>query len=170
MERHRGQPFLATDDVADFHQMVIDDVSQMIGRHTVRLEQHFVVQGIGLHVHLATNQVVHDDFAVFGNHETHRVRHAIGYQLFDFFFVHRQAIAQMFATLAIVNKGLLVGFGLFAVLVKFLGSVEGDVCAAFGQQLVAVLLVKVLAVALFVRTIFAAHIVAFVELDTAPVE
>ena len=170
MERHRGQPFLATDDMADFHQMVIDDVGQVVGRHTVALEQDLVVQGVGLHFHLAANQVVHDDFAVFRNHETHRVRRAVGHQFFDFFFTHCQAVAQVFARLAIVDESLLVGFGLLAVLVEFLGGVEGDVGAAFGQEFVAVLLVKVFAVALLVGAVFAAHIVAFVELDAAPIQ
>src|SRR3712207_9551299 len=30
MERRAGQPFLATNDVGNLHQMVIDDVSQVI--------------------------------------------------------------------------------------------------------------------------------------------
>ena len=93
VKRHRGQPFLATDDMADFHQMVIDDVGQMVGRHTVALEQDLVVQGVGLHLHLAANQVVHDDFAVFGDEETHRVGCAVGHQFFDFFFTHCQTVA-----------------------------------------------------------------------------
>ena len=142
----------------------------MVGRHAVALEQHLVVEGVGLHVHLATNQVVHDDFAVFGNHEAHRVGRAFSYQLFDFFLTHRQAVAQVFAGLAVVDEGLLVGFGFLAVAVQFLGGVEGDVGAAFFQKLVAILFIKVLAVALFVGTEVAAHIVAFVEFDAAPFE
>ena len=72
--------------------------------------------------------------------------------------------------MTIVNKGLLVGFGFFTVFVKFLSGIEGDIGAAFGQQFIAILFVKMFAVALFVGTIFAAHIVALVKLDATPVQ
>ena len=121
-------------------------------------------------MHLATNQVMHNDFAIFWNHETHCVRRAVGHQLVDFFLAHRQAVAQVLTALAVVDEGLLVSFGFLAVFVEFFGSVEGDVGAAFGQQFVTILFVKMLAVALLVGTIFATHIVAFVELDAAPVQ
>jgi hypothetical protein len=62
----------------------------------------------------------------------------------------------------------------FALVISFpvvlFGGVENDVGAAFRQKLVAVLFIKVLAVALLIRAEIAAHIVALVELDAAPVE
>ena len=72
--------------------------------------------------------------------------------------------------MAVVDEGLLVGFGFLAVFVEFFGGIESNIYATFGQQLVAVLFIKVLAVALLVRTEIAAHIVALVELDAAPIE
>ena len=121
-------------------------------------------------MHLATNQVVHDNLAVFGDHETHGVRHAFSHQFVDLFLAHRQAVAQVLAALAVVDEGLFVGFGLLAVFVQLLSRIEGNISAAFGQQLVAVLLVEVLAVALLVGAVLATNVVAFVELDAAPVE
>ena len=44
--RHGGQPFLAAGDVGDLHQMVVDDVCHVIGRHAVGLEQHLHVDGV----------------------------------------------------------------------------------------------------------------------------
>ena len=76
----------------------------------------------------------------------------------------------MLTALAVVDEGLLVGFGFLAVLVELLGRVESNVSTAFGQQLVTVLFIKVFAVALLVRAEIAAHVVAFVELDAAPIE
>jgi hypothetical protein len=85
-------------------------------------------------------------------------------------YVYENIVAQMLTALAIVDEGLFVGFGFLAVFVQLLGSVEGDVGTAFFQQLVAVLFIKVFAVALLVGTELAAHIVALIELDTAPVQ
>ena len=35
VERGRGQPFLTADDMTDLHQVVIDDVSQVVGGQVI---------------------------------------------------------------------------------------------------------------------------------------
>ena len=44
MERRRRQPFLATDNVGNFHQVVVDDVSQVVSRQVVgTFVEHLIV-------------------------------------------------------------------------------------------------------------------------------
>ena len=42
--RRRRNPLLAADDVADLHQVIVDDDREMIGGEPVRLQQHLVVE------------------------------------------------------------------------------------------------------------------------------
>ena len=74
MKRGAGQPFLATDDVRDLHQVVIHDVGQVVGGQVVcRLVEHFVVQDIGVDNHFAANQVVDMNVFVRFYLESHHV-------------------------------------------------------------------------------------------------
>ena len=38
-----GDPLLGADDVGDLHEVVVDDVGEVVGREAVGLEQHLVV-------------------------------------------------------------------------------------------------------------------------------
>ena len=54
MERGAGEPFLATDDVRNLHQVVVHDVGQMVCRELVgRLVEDFIVQDGGVDNHFA---------------------------------------------------------------------------------------------------------------------
>ena len=60
MEWGGRQPFLATDDMADLHQMVINDVRQMVGRQIVRgLVKHLVIEDIGVDDNLSADEIMH---------------------------------------------------------------------------------------------------------------
>src|SRR5262249_5590468 len=56
--RRRADPLLAADDVADLHQVIVDDDREMIGREAVGLQDHLVV-GKG-RAGLPADQVVED--------------------------------------------------------------------------------------------------------------
>jgi len=55
---YRRQPLVAPEDVRNSHQVVVDDVGQMIGGIAVRLEQHEIVQLGVVHHDVPANEVV----------------------------------------------------------------------------------------------------------------
>ena len=56
--RGAGDPLLAARDVADLHQVVVDDDGQVVGREAVALEQHLIVDQAVLELDPAADQVV----------------------------------------------------------------------------------------------------------------
>ena len=63
VEKHvegcRGEPFLTADHVGDFHQVVVDNVGQVIGGQIVgALVEHFVIEDRRIDGHLSAEQVV----------------------------------------------------------------------------------------------------------------
>ncbi len=59
MEGCRGEPFLTADHVGDFHQVVVDNVGQVIGGQIVgALVEHLVIEDRRIDGHLSAEQVV----------------------------------------------------------------------------------------------------------------
>ena len=167
VEWGRGKPFLAADDVGDFHEMVVNDVGQMIGGQLVgTLEEHLVVEYLALDDHLAADEVVHVDFLSRLHQEAHHILLAVLYKLVDLLLRHGERVAHHAAGRGVVLEILyLVALGL-----QFLGGVEGDVCLAGLEQLVYVFLIDVAALALPVWSVLAAERHTLVELDAKPAE
>ena len=63
MKRRTWQPLFTTYHMGYLHQVVINDISQMIGWQLISaLIQHLVIKYISLNAHLATYHVVNEDF------------------------------------------------------------------------------------------------------------
>ncbi len=45
VQRHRGQPLRAADDVGDAHQVIVEHGGEVVCGQAVRLEQHRVIEG-----------------------------------------------------------------------------------------------------------------------------
>ena len=59
MQRSTGQPLFATDDMGNLHQMVVNDISKMVGRQLIdTLVEHLVIEDVGLHAYFTANHVV----------------------------------------------------------------------------------------------------------------
>ena len=78
MQRQAVHPFIAPQDVTDLHQMVVDDVGQVIGRNAIRFHQDRVLQDGILKGDIAPDEVVDGDVAVQGHLESQRVVLAAG--------------------------------------------------------------------------------------------
>ena len=103
MERRTGQPFLATDDMADLHQMVVDDVRKVVCRQVVRaLVEHFVVKYVRVDDHFATDEVVHMHVLVGLHLEAHHVFLALRDPRLYFLCGQRQRVAHLHAGTRIV--------------------------------------------------------------------
>ena len=167
MERSTRQPLLAADDVGNLHQVVVDDVGQVVGGQLVgTLEQHLVVDDVGLHAHLATDQVI-DQHLVAGLHlEAHHILPTVGYQLVDLLFRQRQRVAHLAAGMRVVLEVLYLA----ALLLQLLRRVEGYVGLAGIEQLLHIFLIDVAALTLAVGPFVAAERYTLVELDAQPLE
>lgn len=80
--RGLGLTYLATDYVADLHQVVVHHVRQVVGRKSVRLHNNLIIHILIIKDHLAPNNVFDFSFAVGHFHADH-VALAIGNALFD---------------------------------------------------------------------------------------
>ena len=59
VQRCAGQPLFTTDDVSDAHQMVVDDVRQMVGRKVVStLVEDLVIEDGAIEGHAPTDHIV----------------------------------------------------------------------------------------------------------------
>ena len=60
----------------DLHEVIVDDVGEMVGRHAVGLDQHLHVDGRPFELDVAAAQVVHVADAFVGDAQANDVRFA----------------------------------------------------------------------------------------------
>ena len=73
MQRQRREPLLPPHHVGDLHQVIVYDVGQVVGGHAIGLEQHLVVEGVGVNHHFAPHQVGEPDLFVLRHPETYHI-------------------------------------------------------------------------------------------------
>ena len=74
----RRQPLLGADHVRDLHQVIVDDVGEVVGREAVGLEQDLVVDLRVLELHLAAQAIDEHDLAGARHRQPHDERLAGG--------------------------------------------------------------------------------------------
>ena len=153
--------------MGDLHQVVVDDVGQVIGGQLVgTLVEHLVVEDVALDAHVAANHVIDMDLLTRLHLEANGILHAVVDELSPLLFGHGQRVAHLQACGSVVLEVL--HFGTLGL--QLLRRVEGIVSLAGLQQLVDILLVDVAALALAVRTVLSSEAHTFVELDSEPFE
>ena len=81
------QPLLTTNNVRDFHQVVINDVCKVISWQFVcTLKQNFIIKDITLDANITTNHIINMNFLSGFYLETNNILLAIFYQTFNFLF------------------------------------------------------------------------------------
>ena len=167
VERSRGQPLLTTNDVGDLHQMVVDDIGQMIGGQLVcTLEEHLIVEDIRLHTNLTTNQVVDQHLLSSLDLETDHILLAVGYQLLHFFFRKCQRVAHLATGVAVILEILdfsTLGF-------QLLWGIKGNIGLIGIEQLLHIFLIDIATLTLAIGTFVATEGDTLVELNAQPLE
>ena len=167
VERCRRQPLLAADDVRHLHQVVVDDVGQMVGRQLVgALPQHLIVEDRAVDADVAANYVVDVHILARLDEEADDVGVPLGDEAVGIFLAECQRVAHLVARRGVVLEVL----HLLALGGQFLGRIEGDVGASGVEELADIFLIDFLALALAVRAVVAAEADAFVELNAEPAE
>lgn len=109
----RRQPLFAPDHMRYLHQVIVDDIGQMIRRKRVgRLVEHFVVQRRRVDRHVAPDQVVHMHLLVFGHHEAYDPRFAGFHSPAHFLGRQRERRGQPAPYLVVIGERLSPRFGL----------------------------------------------------------
>ena len=167
MQRSGRQPLLATDDVRNFHQMVVHDVGQVIGREFVgRLVKDLVIQNGGINDHIATDQVGHMHVFVRLNLETHYILRPRAEQSIHLLLGQRQRIAHLHTRGGIILEvGNLLALGL-----QLLRRIKGQVSLVRIQQFLHILLINIAAFGLTIGTVISAEADSFVKPDAQPLE
>ena len=161
------QPFLTTNHVRDFHQVVVHDVCEVICRQFVgTLIEHFVVDDVALYHHFATYHVIHMHLYTRLYLETHHILLSVGNALLAFFRSHGERVGHLQACVGVVLEVCYLA----TFLLQFLRSVESYVRRTLFEQDINIFFINIPTLALTVRTVFAAEGHAFVELYAEPSE
>ena len=167
VQRSRGQPFFAANYVRHLHQVVVDDVGQVVcGQVVATLVEHLVVEDVALNHHLAAEQVVDFNVATGLHFEAHHVGCAAIDECFDLVGGQGERVAHLHTGGSVVLEVGHLGAHCF----ELFGGVESNVRAAALHQHVHMLAVDVAAFALLVRAEGAAFAHAFVDVDAQPSE
>ena len=158
-----GDPLLGSDDVGDLHEVVVDDVGQMIGGEAVGLEQDLVVDIVMGEDDGAAELVAEGGLALDGDFEADYAGAAFGLECGDL-------RGGEFAVRSVVTRGELGGDLRAAHGVQLFGGLEAAVGVAGCEQEIDVGAVDFGAFRLPVRTKGATDIGTLVPLQAEPAE
>ena len=167
MKGSTGQPFFTTDDVGDFHQMIIHDVGQVIGGQFIgTLVQHLVIENLTLYDDFPTDQVLNVNFLAWINLEADHILLSFADQGINFLLRQRQGVAHHATCTGIILEILdFIALGL-----QLLRGVESNVSLTGCQEFLYIFLIDITTLTLAIGTILATKTHALVELDTQPLE
>ena len=150
--------------------MIVNDIGQMVGRHTVGFEKDLVVHVVGVHAHPTADSVLETNLVVARKLDAHNVRLTCCNFRVNLFFWKGQRVLHIAASdivvLPVRSTSILCHL---AHSVQLFRGVEGDVCLVVCEQLVYVFTVHWFAFTLAVRavsSVFAAN--SFVRANATP--
>ena len=158
------QPLLAPNYVGDFHQVVINDVSQMIRRHPIRFEQYLVVYVGTLKNNFAPNQIMNSNFLIGFYLQTNYIRQTRIKVLLHGLCRKGQAIAQTRSCKLVIGKIIFA----FPTSLQCFGRIKGIISMPPLHQLQGIIEVNGLAITLTVGTIITPKTNAFIGYQAHP--
>ena len=124
LKRCAGQPLLATYYVCDFHEVVVDDVCQVVCRQLVgTLVEYLVVEDVALDDDVSAYHVVDVHLDAWLYLEANHVLLAVGDAALHFLIRKSKRVGHLAACACVVLEVLYLG----TLSLKLLGRVEGDV-------------------------------------------
>ena len=167
MKRCTWQPLLTTDNMGNLHQMVVNDICQVVGRQFVgTLIKHLIVEDVALDDNIATNHIVYMHLDAWFDLEAYHILLAISDEFFNFCSIHGKRIAHRQTSTSIILEIL----NLIALSLKFLRSIKSDISLVIVKEHLYILLIYITTLALTVWSMFATEGNTFVKLDTEPTE
>ena len=173
MDGGAGQPFFAAKGVADVHQVIVDDNREMVGRHAIGLEQHFVINAIGGEDDFPADHIGETDCLVGFHPDADGIGGAGGEQALGLIGREVERVAHFAAQVKVVLRGGILGRLIFHPhRVEFPGCIESIVGVALVDQLAGVFFIdaKGFPFALAVGAVGAALVGALIGFEAAPGE
>ena len=161
MLRRRGDELGAADDMGDAHQMVVDDVGKIVGRHAVPLDEDLILERVVADGDVAVNHIVEGRRAAERHLLADDKRLALREVLVDDF------LRQIAAGAVVADKALVV---FRRLLMCFAGIAEAAIGEAVVDELLRIFGIDVHALALDVGAAVAADVRAFVRNDVGRVK
>ncbi len=163
MTRGGRNPLLAADNVSDFHGMVVNNISQVIGREAIRLQHHEIVDSAVLE-----NDVPVDSVRKAGPAFVRHLKAHHGPDTFSFFA--GALLAAQAPAGAVVAGRLFPGDLLLAHLLKSVGGAIAVIGIALRDKAVGSGLIEVESLRLKIGAIIAADLRSFIPVQTQPAQ
>lgn len=161
------QPFFTANHVCDFHEVVVNDVGQVVSGELVStLVKHLVIEHVRHDAHVATDDVVNVNLFARLDFEAHHILLSSFDEALGLLFAEGDRVAHHAARVGIILEIL----DFLALLRQFLWRVEGDVGLSSIEQQFDIFLIDVAAFALSVGAVFSAEADTFVKLYAEPSE
>jgi hypothetical protein len=168
-----GEPFFSPEGVRDLHQMVIYYHGEVVGGHSIRLEEDLVIDTVGGKAHFSPDEIGEMD--LFAGHELDA--YDIGgtgvQQPFDLISGQAEGVLHFCAKdVVVLGGGIFSSPVVGAHFLQFFRSVESIIGMALADQLLSILLIESfrLALALTIGAIGAGKKRTFVGVESAPGE
>ena len=153
MKRCAWQPLLASNYMGDLHQVVVNNVGQMICRQLVgTLVQHLVVKNVAHDLYVASYEVVYMYSLSRLDFKPHHILLSLCDKPIHLFLWHRQRVAHQQSRRSVVLEIL----NLAALSLKLLWSVESYISLARLKKLTDILLIYFASLALPIWPMLAA--------------
>src|SRR5574344_262752 len=167
MKRCTWQPLLSTDDVGYLHQMIVDNICEVISRKFIgTLIKHFIIQDITHNAHITTNKVI-DMYSFTRFHfETYHILVTICNQFVYIFFGYRKRITHQASCMGIILEVL----NLRTLRFKVLWRIKSNISLSSVKQLLDIFLIDITTFTLTIRTMITTKTYALVKLDAEPFE
>ena len=143
--------------MCDAHQVIVNYIGEVVGRHAVALQQDLVVKCLVLHGDLAINQIVESGGSFMRHLLTNHVWLALGQVFLHFLSAQVAAVADAL-------KWVLLGLFVLSGILLSLGT-KTIISRPLLDEFHGVFLVDGLTLALDVRTVVTAYIWTFVVVD-----
>ena len=159
--RRARKPLFTAKHVCDLHEVIVDDASQVIGRESVRLQDHEIVERIVLERHIAPQRISRYGLTIQWRLEPHNRGDSAAFRLGP--LVGRQG-----ATVPVVARRLFLRLLFLAHPVQPLPRAVAAVRPVARDETFGVLLKYLDAFRLHVRSVRAAYVRAFVPIEAEP--
>ena len=142
----RWQPLLATNNMANLHQMVVNDICKVVCWQSVNtLIEHLIIKGRCVYLNIATNKVVHSDSLILWHLEADNPDIATRNTSLYLLGTKAKGCWKGCAHLVVISKGLTTLLVLLAQSIKLLGSIKGVVCPTSLNKLLCILKINLTA-------------------------
>ena len=163
----RRQPLLTTDNVRDFHQVVVYNICQVISWQLVStLIKYLVITDITLNTYFTTNQVVNQNLLTSLNLEANNILLTLSNQLINLLLRHSQRVTHLTTGVTIVLEVL----DFSTLCLQLLWSIKSNICLIGIEQLLNIFLIDIATLALAIWTFVTTKAYTLIELDAKPLK